>query len=170
MRLEFTDEEQAFREEVRTFLREKLSSDISDKVLNGYERGREEHLLWQRRLHERGWGGMGWPVEFGGSGWNSVQQYIFEEESALAGGPRLIPFGTKMVAPVIMAFGSVAQQQRFLPKISAGAEGGGQGATLITTSSTARRPGIRSVNMPIGYFVWCAPTAKPSSSPVSPFC
>jgi len=122
MRLEFTDEEQAFREEVRTFLREKLSSDISEKVLNGYELGRDEHLLWQRRLHERGWGGMGWPVEFGGPGWNSVQQYIFEEESALAGGPRLIPFGTKMVAPVIMAFGSVAQQQRFLPKISAGDE------------------------------------------------
>ena len=122
MRLEFTDEEQSFREEVQRFLREQLSSDISDKVLNGYELGREEHLLWQRRLHERGWGGMGWPVEFGGPGWNPVQQYIFEEESALAGGPRLIPFGTKMVAPVIMAFGSVAQQQRFLPKISAGEE------------------------------------------------
>jgi alkylation response protein AidB-like acyl-CoA dehydrogenase len=77
---------------------------------------------WQRRLHERGWGGMGWPVEFGGPGWNSVQQYIFEEESAIAGGPRLIPFGTKMVAPVIMAFGSPAQQRRFLPKISSGEE------------------------------------------------
>jgi alkylation response protein AidB-like acyl-CoA dehydrogenase len=122
VRLEFTDEEQAFREEVRAFLREKLSPDISAKVLNGYELGRADHLLWQRRLHERGWGGMGWPVEFGGPGWNSVQQYIFEEESALAGGPRLIPFGTKMVAPVIMAFGSPAQQQRFLPKISAGEE------------------------------------------------
>ena len=122
MRLEFTDEEQSFREEVRSFLREQLSADISGKVLSGYELGREEHLLWQRRLHERGWGGMSWPVEFGGPGWNSVQQYIFEEESALAGGPRLIPFGTKMVAPVIMAFGSAAQQQRFLPKISAGEE------------------------------------------------
>jgi alkylation response protein AidB-like acyl-CoA dehydrogenase len=122
MRLEFTDEEQAFRDEVRSFLSEQLTSDITDKVLSGYELGREEHLLWQRRLHERGWGGMSWPVEFGGPGWNSVQQYIFEEESALAGGPRLIPFGTKMVAPVIMAFGTAAQQQRFLPKISAGDE------------------------------------------------
>ena len=82
MRLEFTDEEQSFREEVRRFLREQLSRDISDKVLNGYELGREDHVQWQRRLHERGWGGMGWPVEFGGPGWNSVQQYIFEEESA----------------------------------------------------------------------------------------
>jgi alkylation response protein AidB-like acyl-CoA dehydrogenase len=57
MRLEFTDEEQAFREEVRSFLREKLDPAISEKVLNGYELGREEHLQWQRRLHERGWGG-----------------------------------------------------------------------------------------------------------------
>jgi len=122
MRLEFTDEEQAFREEVRSFLRERLSKDISDKVLGGYELSREDHVQWQRRLHERGWGGMGWPVEFGGPGWNSLQQYIFEEESALAGGPRLIPFGTKMVAPVIMTFGSPAQQQRFLPKISSGEE------------------------------------------------
>ncbi len=122
MRLEFTGEEQSFREEVRSFLREQLSSDISGKVLNGYELGREDYVVWQRRLHDRGWGGMGWPVEFGGTGWNSVQQYIFEEESALAGGPRLIPFGTKMVAPVIMAFGSAAQQRRFLPKISSGEE------------------------------------------------
>ena len=122
MRLEFTDEEQSFRQEVRDFLRQKLAPDISEKVLNGYELGRDEIVSWQRRLHERGWGGMGWPVAFGGPGWNSLQQYIFEEESALAGAPRLIPFGTKMVAPVIMAFGSVAQQQRFLPNISAGAE------------------------------------------------
>jgi alkylation response protein AidB-like acyl-CoA dehydrogenase len=122
MRLEFTDEEQSFREEVRRFLREQLSPDISEKVLNGYELSREDHVEWQRRLHDRGWGGMGWPVEFGGPGWNSVQQYIFEEESALAGAPRLIPFGTKMVAPVIMAFGSAAQQKRYLPKISSGEE------------------------------------------------
>jgi len=122
MRLEFTDEEQAFRAEVQRFLREQLSPEISAKVWNGYELGREDHVEWQRRLHQRGWGGMGWPVEFGGPGWNSVQQYIFEEESALAGGPRLIPFGTKMVAPVIMAFGSKVQQQRFLPRISSGAD------------------------------------------------
>src|SRR5258708_32691178 len=127
MRLEFTDEEQAFRDEVRNFLREQLSSDISDKVLDGYELGREDHVLWQRRLHERGWGGMGWPVEFGGPGWNSVQQYIFEEESALAGGPRLIPFGTQMGAPGIMAFGPAAPQKRFSPKSSAGGGRGCQG-------------------------------------------
>src|SRR5277367_6762891 len=114
MCLEFTEEEQAFREEVRAFLKE--------KVLNGFELSREDHVLWQRILHERGWGAVAWPKEFGGPGWNAVEQYIFEEETALAGAPRLIPFGTKMVAPVIMAFGNAAQQQRFLPPISSGSE------------------------------------------------
>ncbi len=70
---------------------------------------------------EAGEGSAG-PKQFGGPGWNSVQQYIFDEETAQAGAPRLIPFGTKMVAPVIMAFGNAAQQQRFLPPISSGAE------------------------------------------------
>ncbi|MEO7205601.1 MAG: acyl-CoA dehydrogenase family protein [Steroidobacteraceae bacterium] len=64
MRLEFTDQEQAFREEVRAFLQEKLPAQIRDKVLNGYDLSREDHVLWQRSLHERGWGGIGWPKQF----------------------------------------------------------------------------------------------------------
>jgi alkylation response protein AidB-like acyl-CoA dehydrogenase len=122
MDLEFNQDEKDFREEVRAFLREKLPSSIREKVLSGNELSREDHVLWQRTLHERGWGGFSWPKQFGGAAWNSVQQYIFDEESSAAGAPRLIPFGTKMVAPVIMAFGNAAQQQRFLPKISSGEE------------------------------------------------
>ena len=122
MRLEFTKEKQAFRDEVRAFLKAKLPASIRDKVEGGFELTRDDHVLWQRTLHERGWGGLSWPKQFGGPGWDSVHQYIFEEEAALAGAPRLIPFGTRMVAPVIMAFGNAAQQQRFLPNISSGAE------------------------------------------------
>jgi alkylation response protein AidB-like acyl-CoA dehydrogenase len=122
MHLEFTDQEQSFREEVRAFLRDRLPPDLREKVLNGRELTREDYLLWQRRLNERGWGAMSWPVQFGGTGWSAVQQYIFEEESAMAAAPRLIPFGLKMVAPVLMAFGSPAQQQRFLPPIRSGEE------------------------------------------------
>jgi alkylation response protein AidB-like acyl-CoA dehydrogenase len=148
MRLEFTEEEQAFREEVRAFLRDQLPPAISQKVLNGYELSREDHVLWQKLLHTRGWGGMGWPVQFGGPGWNSIQQYIFEEQSALAGAPRLIPFGTRMVAPVLMAFGNAAQQQRFLPKISSGEEWWcqgysepGAGSDLASLKTRAERDG-----------------------------
>ncbi len=117
MNLEFTAEERAFRDEVRAFLRERLPGAVRDKVLGGLELNRDDYLAWQRALYERGWGGVNWPREFGGTGWNAVQQYIFEEESAEAGAPRLIPFGLKMVAPVLMAFGTPEQQQRFLPPI-----------------------------------------------------
>src|ERR1700678_361332 len=117
MNLEFTAEERAFRDEVRAFLGEHLPAAIRDKVLDGREVSRDDYLAWQRRLYEHGWGGVNWPLQFGGTGWNAVQQFIFEEESALAGAPRLIPFGLKKVAPVLMAFGSPEQQGRFLPKI-----------------------------------------------------
>jgi alkylation response protein AidB-like acyl-CoA dehydrogenase len=122
MDLNFTAEETAFREQVRSFMQEKLPGDIRKKVLGGLIVERDDYVRWQRILHEQGWGAPAWPQQFGGTGWNATEQYIFEEESAAAGAPRAIPFGLKMVAPVIMAFGSPAQQQRFLPKILAAEE------------------------------------------------
>ena len=76
MQLEFTQEEQAFREEVRTFLRESLPREISGKVLDGFELSRDDYVEWQRRLHARGWGAMSWPVQFGGAGWNALQHPV----------------------------------------------------------------------------------------------
>jgi alkylation response protein AidB-like acyl-CoA dehydrogenase len=122
MDLNFTAEETAFRQQVRNFMQEKLPEDIRKKVLGGLIVERDDYVRWQRILHEQGWGAPAWPQQFGGTGWNATQQYIFEEESAAAGAPRAVPFGLKMVAPVIMAFGSPAQQQRFLPKILAAEE------------------------------------------------
>ena len=122
MDLNFTAEEVAFRHQVRTFLAQSLPADIQQKVLNGLILERDDYVRWQRLLHAQGWGCASWPAEFGGPGWTSVQQYIFEEECAAAGAPRAIPFGLKMVAPVIMAFGSKAQQDRYLPRILAAEE------------------------------------------------
>ena len=80
MNLDFTDAENAFREEVRAFVREKLPVAIRDKVSRGLHLTRGEHLQWQRLLYERGgWSGPGWPKAFGGPGWSPVEQYIFEE-------------------------------------------------------------------------------------------
>ena len=109
MDLNFTAEESAFRQQVRSFMQEKLPADIRQKVLAGQIVQRDDYVRWQRILHEHGWGAPAWPAQFGGPGWNATQQYIFEEESAAAGAPRTIPFGLKMVAPVIMAFGSPEQ-------------------------------------------------------------
>ena len=117
MDLNFGPAETAFREEVRNFVKEKLPGPIRHKVMNGVHLTRDDHVLWQRILHQRGWGGPGWPKEFGGPGWTPTEQYVFEEECAAGGAPRLISFGLKMIAPVLMAFGNPAQQQRYLPKI-----------------------------------------------------
>ena len=148
MDLAFSPEENAFREEVRRFVADNLPDTIRDKVMNGVHLEREEHVAWQRTLHGRGWGGVGWPQEFGGPGWTPTQLYIFEEECAAAGAPRLISFGLKMIAPVLMAFGSPAQQQRFLPKIMSAGEWWcqgysepGAGSDLASVKTRAVRSG-----------------------------
>jgi alkylation response protein AidB-like acyl-CoA dehydrogenase len=117
MDLQYTPDEQAFREEVRAFVRARLPRDISDKVLNHRRVLKDDYVRWQKILHEKGWIGASWPVEHGGTGWTAVQQHIFDEECAAAGAPRLIPFGLNMVAPVIMQFGSPWQKRHYLPRI-----------------------------------------------------
>jgi alkylation response protein AidB-like acyl-CoA dehydrogenase len=106
MDLNFTPEELAFRDEVRAFLREQLPADIAQRIKSGLSIRAEDYTRWQKALFKRGWGAPTWPKQFGGTGWNPVQLHIFDEESAAAGAPRTIPFGLKMVGPVIMAFGS----------------------------------------------------------------
>ncbi|MEZ5463555.1 acyl-CoA dehydrogenase family protein [Dokdonella sp.] len=120
MDLAFNQEEQAFREEVRAFLRDKLPDDIRLRVhLGDHSHIRDDITNWQKILNARGWGAPAWPVEFGGTGWSKARQFIFETECALADAPAQLAFGVKMVAPVIMRFGSSEQQQRFLPRILA---------------------------------------------------
>ncbi|MEO6362700.1 MAG: acyl-CoA dehydrogenase family protein, partial [Caldimonas sp.] len=120
MDLTFTPEEQAFREEIRDWVAQNLPKDISDKVRNSVRLSRDEMQRWAKILGQKGWHGWGWPKQFGGPGWNAIQKHLFEEETALAGAPRVVPFGPVMVAPVIMAFGTPEQQQRFLPGIQSG--------------------------------------------------
>ncbi|MDQ6626983.1 MAG: acyl-CoA dehydrogenase family protein [Pseudomonadota bacterium] len=120
MDLNFTPEEQAFREQIRGWVAANLPPDISQKVRNSIRLSRDEMQRWAKTLGKNGWLGWGWPKQFGGPGWNAIQKHLFEEETALAGAPRVIPFGPVMVAPVIMAFGSPEQQKRFLPGIASG--------------------------------------------------
>ena len=120
MDLNFTAAELEFRAMVREWVRAHLPADISHKVHHGLRLTREDLQGWAKILGKRGWLGWNWPVAFGGPGWNAVQRHLFEEECALAGAPRVPPFGPVMVAPVIMAFGSPEQQRRFLPGIASG--------------------------------------------------
>ena len=120
MNLNFTPEEQAFREKIRGWVANNLPTDISQKVHNALHLTRDDQQRWARILGKEGWHGYAWPQQFGGPGWSAVQRHLFEEECALAGAPRIVPFGPVMVAPVIIAFGSPAQQKRHLPGIMSG--------------------------------------------------
>ena len=120
MDLNFSAEDAAFRDEVRHFVAEQLPADIRRKVVNAQRLGREDYLRWQRILHARGWGASSWPREHGGPGWSAVQRHLFDEECYALGAPGQISFGLKMVAPVIMRFGTPEQQRRFLPRIADG--------------------------------------------------
>jgi alkylation response protein AidB-like acyl-CoA dehydrogenase len=120
MDFSLSDQEQAFREQVRAFLRAELPSALRDKVLAGKHLDREDYLSWHRILARRGWSAPNWAAEYGGPGWSAAQQHIFDVESADAGAPILMPFGIRMVAPVLMEFGDAAQKARFLPRILSG--------------------------------------------------
>ena len=148
MDLNFTPEEQGFREQIRGWVAQNLPRDISDKVHNSLHLTRDDMQRWARILGKQGWHGYGWPKEFGGPGWSAVQRHLFEEESALAGAPRIVPFGPVMVAPVIMAFGSPEQQKRHLPGImsgdvwwSQGYSEPGSGSDLASVKCKAERRG-----------------------------
>ena len=120
MDMSFSAEDEAFRQEVRAFLDAKLPSDVAHKVHNGYHVNRQEIMAWHKALHEQGWVTPNWPAEGGGPEWTVNQKYIYDEESSLAGAPRLIAFGITMCGPVLMRYGTDEQKNHFLPKISSG--------------------------------------------------
>jgi alkylation response protein AidB-like acyl-CoA dehydrogenase len=119
MELAFSKEEQAFADEVRTFITENLPRDIARRVEHDLHLHREDFMRWQQILGRRGWHAYTWPAAQGGPGWSATQRYIFETISAELNCPTIQPFGPRMVGPVIFNFGSVAQKQQHLPGIRA---------------------------------------------------
>ncbi|MEJ8572305.1 pimeloyl-CoA dehydrogenase large subunit [Microbaculum marinum] len=148
MDLRFTEEEIAFRDEVRSFFRKALPEAIRAKMVDGHHLSKDDIVAWQRILNEKGWAVPHWPVEYGGTGWGPMQQYIFQEEMQRTPAPMPLPFGVSMVGPVIYTFGSDAQKQRFLPRIAniddwwcQGFSEPGAGSDLASLRTSARRDG-----------------------------
>jgi alkylation response protein AidB-like acyl-CoA dehydrogenase len=148
-----TPADEAFREEVRTFLQESLAGDFAG-VRGAGGPGREheaydERLAWDRHLAAHGWTCIGWPTEHGGRGLPLFQQVIFHEEYAAAGAPaRVNHLGEELLGPTLIAFGTEAQQQRFLPRIVAveelwcqGYSEPDAGSDLANVTTRARRDG-----------------------------
>src|SRR6188508_1537555 len=150
MDLAFNTEELAFQKEVRDWITANMPPEVAEES----RRSRTSHvskerlLQWQRKLAGRGWLCPNWPKEHGGTGWNSTQKFIFEMEMARADSPYLSSFSLKMVAPVLMKYGSEAQKKRFLPKIAAAEElwcqgysEPGSGSDLASLRTKAERQG-----------------------------
>lgn len=117
MNADFTAEELQFEQEVREFLQNEFPAEYRAKIDAGIRLSKDELVHWQKILYKKGWAAPNWPVEHGGTGWTATQKHIFATELGLIGAPEPVPFGMKMVAPVIMAYGSDEQKQRFLPDI-----------------------------------------------------
>jgi alkylation response protein AidB-like acyl-CoA dehydrogenase len=111
-----------FRAEVRDFLDANLTGELRDGAARATSVFVDPSvtLPWQVILHARGWAAPDWPAEHGGPGWDDMQRYIFAAECARAGAPSLAPMGLKMVAPVIMHYGTPEQKAHYLPRILSG--------------------------------------------------
>ncbi|MET4103515.1 alkylation response protein AidB-like acyl-CoA dehydrogenase [Roseovarius sp. MBR-78] len=148
MNLSYTQEQEKFRDEVRGFLDEKLPRRLSDKVARGKRLTKQDYEEWHAILNARGWLGVTWPREFGGPGWDAIERHIFEEETTRAHAPRIVPFGVNMLGPVLMSFGTKAQQDHYLPRILDGTDWWcqgysepGAGSDLASLRTSAERRG-----------------------------
>lgn len=147
MNLDFSPEEVAFRDEVRTFIEENYPEELKNS--GGRENlSREQFLAWHKVLGKKGWSAPAWPEPYGGTGWTSTQRYIWSEENARVDAMMPLPFGVSMVGPVIYTFGNDAQKERYLPKILSGEEWWcqgysepGAGSDLASVKTTAVRDG-----------------------------
>jgi alkylation response protein AidB-like acyl-CoA dehydrogenase len=166
MRLEFSAEDEAFRAEVRAFVKQNLSPELKRKAELGLRLERTDYVEWYTRLYERGWITPSWPKEAGGPGWTPLQRYIFDEETLVGGAPRIIASGINMLGPVLHAFGTPEQKARYLPAIrrsetwwAQGFSEPGAGSDLASVRTTAVRDGdhfvVNGHKVWTSYAHWC---------------
>ena len=117
MELRWTEEERAFRQEVRDFINRELPKETRERMIRGRSPTKEQVVEWQRKLNRQGWAAPEWPKEYGGPGWTMAQRYIFREELMMAPAPQPLAFNINMCGPVIIAFGTEEQKKRFLPRM-----------------------------------------------------
>ncbi len=166
MKLSFSPEDEQFRQEVASWLRENLGGEFEKLKYRGGPGDEhtypEERKAWEKRLAEGGWTCVGWPVEHGGRGCSIEQQVIFFEEYARAGAPgRMGHIGEGLTGPTLIAFGTPAQQEKYLPGIVQGTEFWCQGysepsagSDLANVKTKARFDEARGKWLITGQKVW----------------
>jgi len=148
MDLRYTPEENKFRDEVRGWLKQSLPADLKKKIMLGVRPSKEDVVRWMRILNKQGWAAPSWPVEYGGTGWDATQLYIFKEEMQQAFAPEPLGMNVNLAGPVIAAFGTDEQKKEFLPKIRncdvwfcQGFSEPGAGSDLASLKTTAVQDG-----------------------------
>ncbi len=148
MDLNTSTDETAFRTEVRAWLAANLPADLQTKVTQYQHLSKDDLVRWHKILAQKGWAVPHWPVEWGGTGWDVTQRYIFDEEMGFAGAPGQAPFGPVMCAAVLMRFGTEQQKNRFLPRMRDGEDfwvqgysEPGAGSDLASLKTRAERQG-----------------------------
>ena len=148
MDLRFTPDEIAFRDEVRAFFKASVPESVRRKMTESRHVPKDDFVTWQRVLNKRGWATPHWPVEWGGTGWSPVQQYLFLDELQQAPAPPPLQFGVSMLGPVLIAFGNDRQKKHFLPRIAnlddwwcQGFSEPGSGSDLASLRTSAKRDG-----------------------------
>jgi alkylation response protein AidB-like acyl-CoA dehydrogenase len=116
MKLQLSDEDAAFREEMHTFFTTMVPAHIRDTVSQRRELTKEQMVEAVQVMNAAGIAVPNWPVEWGGTDWTPLQRHIWHEEMQLACVPPPLAFNASMVGPVIAAFGSQELKERFLPK------------------------------------------------------
>lgn len=148
MELALSPEDEAFAAEVRRFFATEYPQDVIARMRGGVVLSREDHVRSQKALNARGWLGVGWPAEHGGTGWSPIRRFLFEQELERAGAPSIIPMAVVYIGPIICAFGTPDQRRRWLPDIlesrSLWAQGYSEpeaGSDLASLRMTATRDG-----------------------------
>lgn len=143
-----SNEDRTFVEEARRFFASEFPQDVLARLRDGVVLTRSDHVRSQQALNARGWLGIGWPAEHGGTGWTPVRRYLFEQELEIAGAPSIIPMAIIYIGPIICAFGTPDQQRRWLPDIlesramwAQGYSEPGAGSDLASLRMSATRDG-----------------------------
>ena len=123
MDFKFSAEDEAFRQEFRSWLAKNKPAKVSedtpmDEMHEGGSDEWKRRLDWHRKMHAGGWVGLSWPKEYGGRGATITQQLIYNEELAKANTPMLVNgLGIMLVGPTIIHWGTEEQKKRYVPKI-----------------------------------------------------
>lgn len=107
----------AFRDDVRQFFSTSYPKSVLDKIAGGQRLEKSDQILSQQALNAKGWLGVGWPKEDGGTGWSPAQRYIFDQELDLAGAAPIIPMSVIYIGPILCAFGTEQQKKHWLSGI-----------------------------------------------------